>query len=61
MKGDPSMTATVPYITVGHRIAAWTRTLRIATKSLGQKCALERPESERTGVVSADEVANPFS
>ena len=54
------MTVTAPHITLGHRIAALTSTLRIATKSLGCTHVLERPELERTGVVSA-EVAYPFS
>ena len=56
-----STTVAGPYITDGHRIAVWTRTLRIATKSPGHGSGLERPKSERTGVVGVDEVANPFS
>ena len=55
------ITVTGPYIMLGHLIAAWTRTLRIATKSLGQTHGSERSEPERTGVVREDEVANPFS
>ena len=55
------ITVAGPYIMLGHLIAAWTRTLRIATKSLGQTHGSERPEPERTGVASEDEVANPFS
>ena len=55
------MTVTVPYIMVGHRIAAWTSTLRIATKILGITHALARPESESTAAINEDEVASPFS
>jgi len=54
------ISVTGPYIMLGHLIAAWTRTLRIATKSLGQTHVSERPDPERTGVAN-DDVANPFS